>query len=88
MNKTLKTIIIIANIVMLIVAGYWLYKNNEPEPLIVIIGQFATILGLFFEQKVTKIFTKNVNNSAVKIRRKDTDAVHTENIIDSKIDIS
>lgn len=88
MNKTLKTFITILNIIMLGVAGYWLYKNNEPEPLVVILGQCATILGLLFEEKVTKIFTKNVDNSTVKIKRKKTNTVHTEDIKDSDIDIS
>ena len=90
MNKKLKSILIGINILILFVAGYWLYtKKNDPEPITVILGQIATIalLLLLFEEKATKIFTKNVNKSSVKIKRKKTDEVHTEDIYESDIDI-
>lgn len=87
MNKTLKFIIVLINLVMLYIAYDWYCKTKENEPIIVILGQILAILGLLFEQKATKIFTKDIDNSDVKIKRKSTDQVHTENVKDSTIDI-
>lgn len=87
MNKILKIIVISLNIIILLVALYWLNNNNEPEPLIVVIGQITVIISLVFENKASKIFTKNIDNSKVKIERKNTDKIHTENIKDSNIHI-
>ena len=87
MNKNLKIAVIILNVIIVIIAAYWLNKNQEPEPLIVLIGQIIVIIGLVFEKKASKIFTKNVDNSKVKIKRKKTDEVYTEDIKDSTIDI-
>lgn len=87
MNKVLKFIIVLINLGMLYLAYEWYLKTNENEPKIVILGQILAILGLLFEQKVTKVFTKDIYNSEVKIERKSTDSIHTENVKDSTIDI-
>lgn len=87
MNKVLKFIILLINLGMLYLAYEWYLKTNENEPKIVILGQILAVLGLLFEQKVAKVFTKNIDNSEVKIERKSTDSIHTENVKDSTIDI-
>ena len=87
MNKVLKFIIVLINLGMLYLAYEWYLKTNEYEPKIVILGQILAVLGLLFEQKVTEVFTKNIDNSEVKIERKSTDSIHTENVKDSTIDI-
>jgi hypothetical protein len=87
MNKILKIILICINIGMLIIAISWYFDNKEKEPLIVCGGQVAVLFGLLFEQRMSKIFTKDVYRSDVKIVRKPGDDVHTERIEDSKIDI-
>jgi len=87
MNKVLKFIIVLINLGMLYLAYEWYLKTNENEPKIVILGQILAVLGLLFEQKVAKVFTKNIDNSEVKIERKSTDSIHTENVKDSTIDI-
>ncbi|WP_237275813.1 hypothetical protein [Tenacibaculum ovolyticum] len=87
MNKNLKFALIFLNVIMILIAGYWLNKNREPEPLFVLVGQVGVVISLLFEKKVSKIFTKSVDNSKIKIIRKQTDEVHTEDIKDSTIDI-
>lgn len=62
MNKKIKNIIIVLNCLMLFLAIKWYFKNEEIEPLILIIGQFITLLVLFFEDKLSKVTNiKNVN---------------------------
>ena len=87
MNKPLKFFIVLINVIMLYLAYEWYLKTNDNEPKIVVWGQILAILGLLFEQKVTKVFTKDIDNSDVKIKRKSTDEIHTENVKDSTIDI-
>lgn len=87
MNKTLKFFIVLINVVMLYLAYEWFLITKDNEPKIVIGGQILAILGLLFEQKITKIFTKDIDNSNIKIKRKSTDEIHTENVKDSTIDI-
>lgn len=87
MNKTLKFIIVLINLGMLYLAYEWSSKTNDNEPKIVFWGQILVILGLLCEQKVTKVFTKDIDNSEVKIKRQSTDKIHTENVKDSRIDI-
>lgn len=88
MNRTLKIILICINSLMLIISVSWYFENEEKEPLIISLGQLATLLTLIFEKQVSKIFTKNIDNSRIKIKRQDNDSVHTENVTDSEIDIS
>jgi len=87
MNKRLKVFLIFINIVMLVLAILWYVEGLEKEPLIVTLGQTATLLSLVFEKQATKIFTKNVDNSEVKIKKQKGDSIHTENVKDSKIKI-
>lgn len=57
---------------MLFIAIYWFYTNTEPEPFIVILGQFTTLLILIFEKNVEKIFkSDNVLDSKLEIENKD-----------------
>lgn len=88
MNKTLKTILIIINFVMLGIALSWYFDDKVKEPLIVSLGQLSTILILFFEKQASNIFTKEVDNSKIKVQNRNGDSVHSEKIKDSDIDIS
>lgn len=89
MNKILKFLIIAINGYMLFLAYDWYTKTpEENEPKIVILGQIIAISALLFEQKISEVFTKNIMNSTIKIKRKATDKIHTENVKDSNIDIS
>lgn len=88
MNKKLKATIISINVLMLILSGFWYYRDNDFEPFIVAMGQICVILGLVFENQATQIFTKGIDNSDVKIKRKPGDNIHTEGVKDSTIDIS
>jgi hypothetical protein len=85
MNKRLKSTLIIINILMLVIAIFWYLENEEKEPLIVCLGQFVILIGLFFEKQAAKIFTKNIHNSEVKIKKQNGDSIHTEGIKNSKI---
>lgn len=79
---------ILLNIVMLGIAVFWFVKGKELEPIIVAIGQLATILSLFFENEASKIFTKKVkNNSTVDVDVHSGDNVETEDIDNSKVNI-
>lgn len=73
---------------MLVFAVLWFLENKEKEPIIVGIGQFATLLGLIFEKQASKIFSKNIGNSKIKIKNRNGADVHSENIHDSEIDIN
>ena len=79
---------ILINVAMLIFATFWYKKDKEYEPVIVILGQVLGLLGLFFEDTVSKIFTKDIYNSELNIKKQLGDSIHTENVQDSKIDIS
>ncbi|WP_281225165.1 hypothetical protein [Flavobacterium aquiphilum] len=86
MNKKLKTIIIIINVIMLFVAGYWLYRDKELEPLTVVLSQGATILILFFENSITKKFEAgNLLDSELEVENKDE--VKMNDITKSKVKI-
>jgi hypothetical protein len=62
MNKIIKYIIIVLNVLVLIVAINWYFRDKEFEPLIAVIGQFIALLVLFFEDKLSKVINiKNVN---------------------------
>lgn len=59
MNSTLKYILIGLNLVMLIVAIIWYLENpQEKEPVIIAIGQLATILALFLRIRHRKFSQK------------------------------
>jgi hypothetical protein len=72
---------------MLGLAIYWYNDKKEPEPLIAIIGQFATLLVILFESKISNIKTKNVINSKIKVDTEPGSKIHTSDIKDSEIDI-
>ena len=48
---------------MLIISVSWYFENEEKEPLIISLGQLATLLTLVFEKQASKIFTKNIDNA-------------------------
>lgn len=73
---------------MLIIAVSWYLEKKEKEPLIVFLGQIVTLLALSFEKQASGVFTRDINNSEVKIKNRNNDRIHTEKVKDSKIDIS
>ena len=87
MNKKLKRIIVFINLIMLFIAGHWFIKEKNSEPLFAIFGQVAALLLLLFEEKASKVFTKNIFKSKVKIKKEKGDNIHTENVDNSDIDI-
>lgn len=88
MNKTLKIILIIINIIMLGIAIKWYSDKKELEPLIVSLGQFTTLLGLFFEKGASKIITRTLKNQAdVDVDVRSGDHVTTSDIDNSKVRI-
>jgi len=68
MNTTLKSVLIILNCIVLILAIFWTF-NDSPviEPLIVIAGQVIALSVLFFEKKLPFINVKTVSRSDVEI---------------------
>lgn len=88
MNKTLKTIVVVINFGMLVLALIWYFQQREIEPLIVSLGQVLVILALLFENRFSGIFSKNISNSKINIKNRKGDNVHSENIRGSKIKIS
>ncbi|MBO6607408.1 hypothetical protein [Psychroserpens sp.] len=78
MNKTLKAVLITVNAIMLILAVYWYYESSEIEPLIVFLGQTASILILIFEKKLSKNLVSKVSDSKVRIKTSKDDDSHIE----------
>lgn len=88
MNKKLKNSLIILNVIMLGVALYWVYKESQPEPIIVIIGQLATLLTLIFEGKATKLITEEISdNSEVNVEVNRGTNATTRKIENSKVTV-
>ena len=87
MNKLLKTILIILNLLMLSLAIYWYSEKKETEPLISIIGQIIALLVILFENNISKIRTNKINKSGVNIDTKPGSDIKTSNVTDSQIDI-
>lgn len=86
MNIKLKTIIIFINVVMLVVAGIWLYRDKDLEPLTVVLSQGTTILVLFFEKSITRKFEAgNLSDSELEVENQDK--VKLKDIIKSKVKI-
>ena len=88
MNKTLKAILIILNVIMLGLAINWWYTNKEEtEPLITIIGEIMTLLVILFEKNISRIKTKKVRKSKIGIDTVPGSNISTSDIQDSEIDI-
>lgn len=87
MNKTAKSIIILLNIIMLILALLWYFNSHEYEPLIVVIGQMLSLLVIGYEKSFSNVSVKRVLDSEVKIKSSSDGTVKTKNIKRSKIDV-
>lgn len=73
---------------MLVLALIWYQDKHETEPLIVCIGQGATLLTLLFEQLSPKINTERVSNkSKVYVDVTSGENVNTSDIDDSDVNI-
>lgn len=73
MNKLLKIILYIFNIIALGIAMYWFKDEQSPEPLIVMISQFLVLITLFFESEISNISISKVSKSKVNLDVKSTD---------------
>jgi hypothetical protein len=83
MNKLLKTILFIFNIIALGIAIYWFRDEQSPEPLIVMISQFIVLITLIFESKISNIGISKVSKSKVNVDVKSNDK-NSINISDIK----
>jgi hypothetical protein len=73
MNKLLKTILFIFNIIALGIAAYWFKDEQSHEPLIVMISQFLVLITLIFESKISNIGISKVSKSKVNVGVKSND---------------
>ncbi len=67
MNKLVKIILYIFNIIVLGIAIYWFKDEQSPEPLIVMISQILVLITLIFESKISNIGISKVSDSEVYI---------------------
>jgi hypothetical protein len=49
MKKLVKLLVLLLNLVIIVIATRWWKPDNWHEPLIVIIGQVASLLGLYLD---------------------------------------
>lgn len=87
MNSTLKTILLILNLLMLGIGAYWLYKDRTSEPLIVVIGQGCVLLTLILEKQISNISSSRIDNSNLDLDLTSGDNVKSSRIKDSTIKI-
>ena len=87
MNTTLKTILLILNLLMLGIGAYWLYKDRTSEPLIVVIGQACVLLTLLLEKQISNISSSRIDNSDLDFDLTSGDNVKSSRIKDSTIKI-
>ena len=82
MDKKLKIILLCINALILILAIFWQISDIDYEPIIVIFGQFAAIIILLFESKISSTRVKKVKASKVKIvsSKDDDSGIEVENI--------
>lgn len=73
MNKTLKIVLIVINLIILALSIDWLSSAGGHEPLIVLIAQFSSILILIFEGKVKSTGIKGISKSKVTVKSKAND---------------
>lgn len=72
----------------MIVAIYWYSEKKETEPIIVFLGQIATLIVLIFEKPVSNILTRKItNNSILDIDVQSGDNVDTKNVKNSRVNI-
>jgi len=74
MNKRIKNLLFTINGLILVLSGFWLYSDGGYEPMIVLLGQFAVLLTLFFEGKTKSTDVEGIDKSKIKIRSKKDDA--------------
>lgn len=91
MNRKIKNSLFIINGLILALSGFWFYSDGGYEPMIVLLGQFATLLILFFEGKSKSTDVERIDHrSKVKIRSKkeDTTQISVKDVKnESEVDI-
>jgi len=61
MNKKIKYVLIMINLIMLILSIKWYLTDKEYEPLISILSQSTSLLILFFESKLISFISAKKN---------------------------
>lgn len=61
MNKAVKNILIVINLLMILFSIKWYLKDKEYEPLISIFSQVSALILLFFEGKINSVLNVNKN---------------------------
>lgn len=87
MNKYLKILIIILNLVALWVSISWYNQSKGHEPFIVIITQIVALLTLFSENFITRNIVDNIRSSKIGVESKSNSSNLVQNIEDSDIKI-
>lgn len=87
MNTTLKTILLVLNLLMLGIGAYWLYIDRAAEPLIVVIGQACVLLTLILEKQISNISSRRIEDSDLDFDLKSGDNVKSSRIKNSNIKI-
>jgi hypothetical protein len=88
MNSIVRNIMIILNVIVLFIGFLWYYNPvGNYEPLSIIILQIISLLALLNENKISKIITKQVENSEIDIDSNNGQDIVTKKITDSKIRI-
>lgn len=88
MKNSFRLILVLINSLIFVFACIWYFKEESYEPIIVILGQIASLITLFFENSNSKVISKKIsNNSEVDINVAKGDFVHTSDIDSSKVNI-
>lgn len=87
MKTSKKTILTVINFGILGFAIFWYMNDKSYEPIIVFLGQIASLITLSVEKK-SKIITKKLSTNAnVDVDVSSGDNVHTSDIDDSEVKI-
>lgn len=88
MNKNVKNLLLLINIVMLLLAIKWYFEKKETEPLIVILGQFSALVVLLLENKISSsVNAKKNKKTHVEVNASKGDKVDVNENEDSSIRI-
>ena len=82
MNKNIKIILLIANVLALLISILWFIRDKGFEPVIVFVLLLSSIVTVIFENKIEKISIRKVSDSGVDIEStgKESTDIEIENI--------
>ena len=88
MSKTIKSLLIILNVVMILLSIKWYLTKYEDEPLISIIGQLSALIVIMSENKINSFISAKKNiRSNVDVDAAKGDTVKVNKNEDSEIKI-